>query len=197
MRRIRTRVVKTSQGIMTTSTLNLRTAGMSLSTFGSRSKNRCRFRKIYAPPNKLTMKKNVAAIRKAGRTEGLICASMISVLSFATLSFSSFQSRILQKILRFFRRTPPSKTPGLLIVAEALREVYTRGWGASISFARERSGRKKIANKLTRRRLVTGTGIRIDEVSKLWQRLTKLSYESDCAGTEQGDRVGSLRYIVQ
>ena len=85
MRRIRTRVVKTSQGIMTTSTLILRTAGMSLSTFGSRSKNRCRFRKIYAPPNKLTMKKNVAAIRKAGRTEGLICASMISVLSFAPL----------------------------------------------------------------------------------------------------------------
>src|SRR6266403_3205417 len=75
--RIRTRVVKTSQGIMTTSTLILRTAGMSLSTFGSRSKNRCRFQKIYAPPNKLTMKKNVAAIRKAGRTEGLSSASMI------------------------------------------------------------------------------------------------------------------------
>src|ERR1700756_5407996 len=79
IRRIRTRVVKTSQGIMTTSTLILRTAGMSLSTFGSRSKNRCRFRKIYAPPNKLTMKKNVAAIRKAGRTAGLISATIISV----------------------------------------------------------------------------------------------------------------------
>src|SRR6266849_491297 len=40
IRRIRISVVKTSHGIATTSILTLRTAGMSLSTFGSRSKNR-------------------------------------------------------------------------------------------------------------------------------------------------------------
>ena len=76
IRRIRTSVVNTHHGIITTSTLNLRTASMSLSTFGSLSKNRCRLRKMYQPPNKLTMKKNVAAIRSAGRTTGLICASI-------------------------------------------------------------------------------------------------------------------------
>src|SRR5437016_4488339 len=38
--RIRISVVKTSHGIVTTSILTLRTAGISLSTFGSRSKNR-------------------------------------------------------------------------------------------------------------------------------------------------------------
>src|SRR5437762_4553865 len=37
--RIRTSVVNTTHGIITASTLILRTAGMSLSTFGSRSKN--------------------------------------------------------------------------------------------------------------------------------------------------------------
>src|SRR6187200_2889199 len=73
---MRISVVKKSHGIMMTSTLNLRTVGMSLSTFGSRSKNRWRLRKIYAPPNKLMMKKNVAAIRRAVRAWGLICASI-------------------------------------------------------------------------------------------------------------------------
>jgi hypothetical protein len=40
IRRIRISVVTTNQGIATTSILTLRTAGISLSTFGSRSKNR-------------------------------------------------------------------------------------------------------------------------------------------------------------
>src|SRR5262249_1913940 len=71
------RVVKTSHGNITTSTLSLRTAGMSSSTFGSRSKKRWRFRKMYVPPIRLMMRKNVAAIRKAGRTKGLISDSMI------------------------------------------------------------------------------------------------------------------------
>jgi iron complex outermembrane receptor protein len=35
-----------------------------------------RLRKIYAPPSKLMMRKNVAAIRRAGRAAGLISASM-------------------------------------------------------------------------------------------------------------------------
>src|SRR5262245_10163849 len=52
--KIRISVVRTAQGAITTSTLSLRIAGMSLSTFGSRSKNRWRLRKMYAPPNKLT-----------------------------------------------------------------------------------------------------------------------------------------------
>src|SRR6266576_1486979 len=47
--RIRISVVTPSQGIMTTSILTLRTAGISLSTVGSRSKNRWRLRKMYAP----------------------------------------------------------------------------------------------------------------------------------------------------
>jgi hypothetical protein len=103
IRRIRTRVVKTSQGIMTTSTLILRTAGMSLSTFGSRSKNRCRFRKIYAPPNKLTMKKNVAAIRKAGRTEGLISANMIFSIVLGPLFSQASKAEHFTKF-RFVKR---------------------------------------------------------------------------------------------
>src|SRR4030095_6742366 len=52
-------------------------AGMSLSTFASWSKNRRRLRKMYVPPIRLMMRKNVAAIRRAGRTDGSICASMI------------------------------------------------------------------------------------------------------------------------
>jgi hypothetical protein len=77
--RIRMSVVKANHGIMTTSTLNLRAAGMSLSTLGSRSKKRWRLRKINAPPNKLTMKKNVAAIRRATRAEGLTSAIILYI----------------------------------------------------------------------------------------------------------------------
>jgi hypothetical protein len=76
IRRMTRRAVKTSQGIITTSILNLRTAGMSLSTFESWSKNRWRLRKMYVPPIRLMMRKNVPAIRKAGRTDGLISASL-------------------------------------------------------------------------------------------------------------------------
>ena len=50
-------VVKTSQGTMTTSILNLRTAGMSLSTCGSWSKNQRRLQKMYVPPAKLLSRK--------------------------------------------------------------------------------------------------------------------------------------------
>src|SRR3954468_17295587 len=45
------------------------------------------------------MKKNVAAIRRAGRAAGLIRASMSSVC--IRISFSSFQSQTSQKTLRF------------------------------------------------------------------------------------------------
>src|SRR6266581_7037346 len=76
IRRMTRSVVKPNHGIKTTSILTLRTAGISLSTFGSRSKNRWRLRKMYAPPAKLIRKKNVAAIRRAGRAAGLISASI-------------------------------------------------------------------------------------------------------------------------
>jgi flavin-binding protein dodecin len=42
-------------------------------------------------------------------------------------SFSSFQSRILQKIFRFFSRTPPSKMPGLTERLRALYESESKG----------------------------------------------------------------------
>src|SRR5947207_6447682 len=50
--RIRISVVMPNHGMRTTSTLTWRTAGMSLSTLGSRLKNRWRLRKKYAPPAK-------------------------------------------------------------------------------------------------------------------------------------------------
>jgi hypothetical protein len=71
MRRMTRSVVRPSQGSITNSNLNLRTTGMSLSTFGSRLKKRCRFRKRCEKPSKLRMRKSVAAIRKAGRAAGL------------------------------------------------------------------------------------------------------------------------------
>src|SRR5437899_7517637 len=77
IRRIIRSVVKTGQGIITTSILNLRTSGKSLSTFGSRSKKRWRFRKMYVPPSKLIKRKGVAAIRRAGRATGLIVPNII------------------------------------------------------------------------------------------------------------------------
>jgi hypothetical protein len=43
------------------------------------------------------MKKNVAAIRKAGRTEGLISASMIFSIVLCPTFFSSFESWTFQK----------------------------------------------------------------------------------------------------
>src|SRR3954447_18908496 len=52
IRRIRISVVMPNHGMRTTSNLTRRTAGMSLSTFGSRSKNRWRLRNMYAPPAK-------------------------------------------------------------------------------------------------------------------------------------------------
>src|SRR5437868_8920202 len=52
IRRIRISVVMPNHGMRTTSNLTRRTAGMSLSTLGSRSKNRWRLRKMYAPPAK-------------------------------------------------------------------------------------------------------------------------------------------------
>src|SRR5438874_12381460 len=52
IRRIRISVVMPNHGMRTTSNLTRRTAGMSLSTLGSRSKNRRRLRKMYAPPAK-------------------------------------------------------------------------------------------------------------------------------------------------
>ena len=73
--RIRRPVVKKHHGIRITSTRSLRTAGMSPETFGSLSKNRCRLRKIYTKATMFTVRKNVAAIRRAGRAAGLICAS--------------------------------------------------------------------------------------------------------------------------
>ena len=97
--RIRTSVVKMSHGIMMTSTLILRTAGMSLSTFGSRSKNRWRLRKMYAPANKLMMKKKVAAIRRAVRAWGLICASIIS--GFASIVSQESKCEHFRKIQVF------------------------------------------------------------------------------------------------
>src|SRR5205807_5048274 len=52
IRRMTRSVVIPNHGMRTTSNLTRRTAGMSLSTFGSRSKNRWRLRKMYAPPAK-------------------------------------------------------------------------------------------------------------------------------------------------
>src|SRR5438445_4203156 len=52
IRRIRISVVMPNHGMRTTSNLTRRTAGMSLSTLGSRSKNRSRLPKQYAPPAK-------------------------------------------------------------------------------------------------------------------------------------------------
>ena len=88
-------VVKTSQGTMTTSILNLRTAGMSLSTCESWSKNQRRLQKMYVPPAKLLRRKSVAANRRAGRTAGLTIGSMIFSVFLCPTSFSSFDSRTL------------------------------------------------------------------------------------------------------
>src|SRR4029453_15296507 len=74
--RIRRPVVKNSHGTRITSTRSLRTAGMSPETFGSLSKNRCRLRKIYMKATMFTVRKNVAAIRRAGRAAELISDSM-------------------------------------------------------------------------------------------------------------------------
>ena len=82
-------VVKTSQGTMTTSILNLRTAGMSLSTCESWSKNQRRLQKMYVPPAKLLRRKSVAANRRAGRTAGLTIASMIFSVFFVPLLFQA------------------------------------------------------------------------------------------------------------
>lgn len=81
--RITSNVVRKSHGIRTTSTLILRTAGMSLDMLGSLPKNRRRLRKKYAPPIRLMIRKNVPAIRRAGRASGLI-ATNIGFLSLVT-----------------------------------------------------------------------------------------------------------------
>ena len=79
-----------------------RTTGTSFSTFGSRSKNRCRLRKMRIPPSRKMITARVNATRSAGTPACSITAITRELFAFMAKSYRCLRS-ILQCVRRIFR----------------------------------------------------------------------------------------------